>query len=208
MSDALWTSAALEEAFGAPMRPLTAPVRGVSIDTRTLQPGDLFFAIKGEASDGHAYVEGAFRAGAAAAIVERAKAATYPDHYPLFLVEDTLRAMERLGAAARARTKARIAAVTGSVGKTSAKEMLRVALGKAGSTHAAAASYNTHWGVPLTLARMPAAASFGVFEIGMNHAGQITPLVAPGAAACGAGDDDPHAGSYRISRLARGYRQS
>jgi UDP-N-acetylmuramoyl-tripeptide--D-alanyl-D-alanine ligase len=177
MSDALWTPAELEDIFGAPTRALAEPVRGVSIDTRTLQSGDLFFAIKGEASDGHAYVERAFEAGAAAAVIEQAKAGAYSDRYALFLVEDTLRAMERLGAAARARSKARIVAVTGSVGKTSAKEMLRVALGAAGPTHAAAASYNNHWGVPLTLARMPAEATFGVFEIGMNHAGEITPLV-------------------------------
>jgi UDP-N-acetylmuramoyl-tripeptide--D-alanyl-D-alanine ligase len=177
MNEALWTQAELEEILGTPTRALTAPARGVSIDTRTLQPGDLFFATKGEASDGHAYVERAFEAGAAAAIVERDKAATYREGYVLFPVKDTLRAMERLGAAARERTKAQIAAVTGSVGKTSAKEMLRGALGAAGLTHAAAASYNNHWGVPLTLARMHAAASFGVFEIGMNHAGEITPLV-------------------------------
>jgi UDP-N-acetylmuramoyl-tripeptide--D-alanyl-D-alanine ligase len=177
MSEALWTPAELDEIFGAPTKPLVAAVRGVSIDTRTLQPGDLFFAIKGEASDGHAYVERAFEAGAAGAVVERAEPPTYPERCALFLVEDTLRAMEKLGAAARARSKARIVAVTGSVGKTSAKEMLRVALGAAGPTHAAAASYNNHWGVPLTLARMPTEAAFGVFEIGMNHAGEITPLV-------------------------------
>jgi UDP-N-acetylmuramoyl-tripeptide--D-alanyl-D-alanine ligase len=177
MSEALWTQAELEDVFGAPTQPLAAAVRGVSIDTRTLQPGDLFFAIRGEAGDGHAHVERAFEAGAAAAVVERTKAVTYLDRHGYFLVEHTLRAMEKLGAAARARSKAQIVAVTGSVGKTSAKEMLRVALGAAGPTHAAAASYNNHWGVPLTLARMPVEAAFGVFEIGMNHAGEITPLV-------------------------------
>ncbi|HLH48015.1 MAG TPA: UDP-N-acetylmuramoylalanyl-D-glutamyl-2,6-diaminopimelate--D-alanyl-D-alanine ligase [Roseiarcus sp.] len=178
MSEALWTPDELKETLGAPTSAPAAPIRGVSIDTRTLQAGDLFFAIKGDASDGHAYVERAFAAGAAAAVVARDKAEALADHGALFAVDDTLRAIERLGAMARRRTKARIAAVTGSVGKTSAKEMLRVVLSKVGATHAAAASYNNHWGVPLTLARMPASAAFGVFEIGMNHAGEITPLVA------------------------------
>ena len=95
---------------------------------------------------------------------------------PVFAVDDTLKAMERLGVAARARSKAKIVAVTGSVGKTTAKEMLRTMLTACGATHASAASYNNHWGVPLTLARMPADARFGVFEMGMNHAGEITPL--------------------------------
>jgi UDP-N-acetylmuramoyl-tripeptide--D-alanyl-D-alanine ligase len=179
MTDALWSQAELTQAFGAPpSAPLAAPIGGVSIDTRTLQAGDLFFAIKGEASDGHDYVARAFAAGAGACVVSQARERALAVHGPVFAVDDTLRAMERLGRAARARTQARIVAVTGSVGKTSAKEMLRVALAKAGSTHASAASYNNHWGVPLTLARMPATSAFGVFEIGMNHAGEITPLVA------------------------------
>jgi UDP-N-acetylmuramoyl-tripeptide--D-alanyl-D-alanine ligase len=178
MSDVLWSSEELSEAFGAPDGQLSTAVRGVSIDTRTLQPGDLFFAIKGDASDGHDYVDRAFAAEAAAAVVERGRAEALAGTGALYPVDDTLRAMERLGVAARRRTQARIAAVTGSVGKTSAKEMLRVVLSKAGPTHAAAASYNNHWGVPLTLSRMPASASYGVFEIGMNHAGEITPLVA------------------------------
>ena len=95
---------------------------------------------------------------------------------PVFAVDDTLEAMERLGVAARARSKAKIVGVTGSVGKTTAKEMLRAMLTACGATHASAASYNNHWGVPLTLARMPANARFGVFEMGMNHAGEIAPL--------------------------------
>jgi UDP-N-acetylmuramoyl-tripeptide--D-alanyl-D-alanine ligase len=178
MSDVLWRLDELTAALAAPTVAPSAPVRGVSIDTRTLQPGDLFFAIKGEASDGHDYVDRAFAAGAAAAVVERGKADAFARHGAVFPTDDTLRAMERLGVAARRRTNARIAAVTGSVGKTSAKEMLRVVLSKVGATHSAAASYNNHWGVPLTLARMPASSDFGVFEIGMNHAGEITPLVA------------------------------
>jgi UDP-N-acetylmuramoyl-tripeptide--D-alanyl-D-alanine ligase len=175
----LWSEPELTQALGAPPSAgPRAPVNGVSIDTRTLQPGDLFIAIKGESADGHDYVERAFAAGAAACVVARERGAKLSAHGPVFAVDDPLRAMERLGVAARARTRARIVAVTGSVGKTSAKEMLRVMLSKLGATHASAASYNNHWGVPLTLARMPADTAFGVFEIGMNHAGEIIPLVA------------------------------
>ena len=179
MTDPLWSEAELTGALGAPpSAPLGAPVDGVSIDTRTLGPRDLFFAIKGETGDGHDHVARAFAAGAAACVVARERAGELAAFGPVFAVDDTLRAMERLGVAARARARARIVAVTGSVGKTSAKEMLRAALARAGPTHASAASYNNHWGVPLTLARMPATAVFGAFEIGMNHAGEITPLVA------------------------------
>jgi UDP-N-acetylmuramoyl-tripeptide--D-alanyl-D-alanine ligase len=150
---------------------------GVSIDTRTLGAGDLFFAIRGDTHDGHDHVTRAFAGGAAAAVVAGARADGLRSHGSVFAVDDTLRAMERLGQAARARSSARIAAVTGSVGKTSAKEMLRLALGESGLTHASAASYNNHWGVPLTLSRLSADAAFAVFEIGMNHSGEITPLV-------------------------------
>ncbi len=175
---ALWTAPELMDASGAgSSAPLARTVSGVSIDTRTLQPGDLFFAIKGESHDGHDHVARAFEVGASAAVVSRVRAEALAAFGPVFAVDDTLKAMERLGLAARARTSARIVAVTGSVGKTSAKEMLRAMLTASGATHASAASYNNHWGVPLTLARMPADTQFGVFEIGMNHAGEITPLV-------------------------------
>lgn len=153
-------------------------VGGVSIDTRTLEPGDLFFAIKGDASDGHDYVSAAFEKGAAAAVVDEAHADALAGSGPLFIVRDTLAAMQRLGVAARERTQARIIAVTGSAGKTSTKEALRTVLSHFGATHASAASYNNHWGVPLSLSRMPSTSHYGVFEIGMNHAGEITPLVA------------------------------
>jgi len=176
--NALWTEAELARALGSPSAPLDVPVEGVSIDTRTLRPGDLFFAIKGEASDGHDFVARAFEAGAAAAVISRPRAPSLAAHETTFAVDDTLRAMERLGRAARARATARVVAVTGSVGKTSAKEMLRAALGRSGPTHASAASYNNHWGVPLTLARLPSNAAYAVIEIGMNHPGEITPLVA------------------------------
>jgi UDP-N-acetylmuramoyl-tripeptide--D-alanyl-D-alanine ligase len=178
MSGYLWTGLALVAPLSARVDGrLPAGVNGVSIDTRTLQPGDLFFAIKGDNSDGHDYVVMAFEKGAAAAVVAEERAADLKGLGPLYVVHDTLRSMENLGRAARARSSARIIAVTGSVGKTGTKEALRLALSSAGKTHASAASYNNHWGVPLTLARMPADARFAVFEIGMNHAGEITPLV-------------------------------
>jgi UDP-N-acetylmuramoyl-tripeptide--D-alanyl-D-alanine ligase len=174
---ALWTQAELSAALGvAPSSPPNTAVTGVSIDSRTLAAGDLFFAIRGDAHDGHDHVARAFEAGSAAVVVSRERAPQLAALGPAFAVEDTLRAMERLGVAARARSKAKIVAVTGSVGKTTAKEMLRTMLTACGATHASAASYNNHWGVPLTLARMPANARFGVFEMGMNHAGEITPL--------------------------------
>ena len=178
--DALWTPLALVAPLGArvsgalPARGVT----GVSIDTRTLAEGDLFVALKGDNSDGHDYVRKAFEAGAAAAVIDEAHAQALAGAGPLYVAKDTLVALEGLGRAARSRSKARIVAVTGSVGKTTTKELLRCALASAGETHASAASYNNHWGVPLTLARMPESARFGVFEIGMNHAGEITPLVA------------------------------
>ena len=178
--DALWTPLALVAPLGARVSG-SLPARGVtgiSIDTRTLAEGDLFVALKGDNSDGHDYVRKAFEAGAAAAVIDEAHAQALTGAGPLYVAKDTLAALEGLGRAARARSKVRIVAVTGSVGKTTTKELLRCALASAGETHASAASYNNHWGVPLTLARMPASARFGVFEIGMNHAGEITPLVA------------------------------
>ena len=174
---ALWSQAELIAAFGAaPSAPLSSAVGGISIDSRTLEPGDLFFAIRGDAHDGHDHVARAFEAGAAAAVVSRERAPQLVALGAAFAVEDTLNAMERLGVAARARSTAKIVAVTGSVGKTTVKEMLRAMLMACGATHASASSYNNHWGVPLTLARMPANARFGVFEMGMNHAGEIVPL--------------------------------
>ncbi|HEY5205633.1 MAG TPA: UDP-N-acetylmuramoylalanyl-D-glutamyl-2,6-diaminopimelate--D-alanyl-D-alanine ligase [Roseiarcus sp.] len=174
---ALWTQAELSAALGArPSSVLDTTVNGVSIDSRTLEPGDLFFAIRGDAHDGHDHVARAFEAGASAAVVSRERAAQLAALGPVFAVDGTLKAMGRLGVAARARSKAKVVAVTGSVGKTTAKEMLRAMLTACGATHASAASYNNHWGVPLTLARMPADVRFGVFEMGMNHAGEIAPL--------------------------------
>jgi UDP-N-acetylmuramoyl-tripeptide--D-alanyl-D-alanine ligase len=146
----------------------------VSIDTRTLQPGDLFVALK-DVRDGHDFVAQALEKGAAAALVSRVPEGL-SSGAPLLVVPDVLKALEDLGRAARARAKARVVGVTGSVGKTSTKEMLRVVLGGQGRVHAAEASYNNHWGVPLTLARLPREADFAVIEIGMNHPGEIAPL--------------------------------
>ncbi|MEM1102893.1 MAG: UDP-N-acetylmuramoylalanyl-D-glutamyl-2,6-diaminopimelate--D-alanyl-D-alanine ligase [Pseudomonadota bacterium] len=157
---------------------------GVSIDTRSLEPGDLFVALTGDARNGHAFVAKAFEAGAAAALVSEIPGDA-PKNAPLVMTDETLSGLRSLGAAARSRAHAKRIAVTGSVGKTSAKEMLRVALGASGAVHASVKSYNNHWGVPLTLARMPADIAYGVFEIGMNHAGEIAnlcPLVEPDAA--------------------------
>ena len=149
-------------------------VSGLSIDTRTLQPGDLFVALKA-ARDGHDFVAQALEKGAGAALVSHRPEGVAADA-PLLIVEDVQTALEALGQAARARTRAKVIAVTGSVGKTSTKEMLACMLADQGRTHAAVASYNNHWGVPLTLARMPRDTEFAVIEIGMNHPGEIAPL--------------------------------
>jgi UDP-N-acetylmuramoyl-tripeptide--D-alanyl-D-alanine ligase len=156
---------------------LPRDVRGISIDTRTLEWDDLFFAIKGDARDGHEFVEAALASAAAAAVIDEAHAAKFSGLGPLFIVNDTQAALERLGARGRDRSPAYIAAITGSVGKTSTKDMARVVLSRFGETHASAASYNNHWGVPLSLARMPLSTRYGLFEIGMNHAGEIKNLV-------------------------------
>ncbi len=169
----LWTAADAVAATGGKTT-CDWQAHGVSIDTRTIRPGDLFVALKA-ARDGHDFVAQALAKGAAAALVTHRPDDVAADA-PLLIVPDVLRALEDLGRAARARTKARVIAVTGSVGKTSTKEMLRCVLSGQGRTHAAEASYNNHWGVPLTLARMPADTQFAVIEIGMNHPGEIAPL--------------------------------
>ncbi|MFZ5615797.1 MAG: UDP-N-acetylmuramoyl-tripeptide--D-alanyl-D-alanine ligase [Pseudomonadota bacterium] len=147
---------------------------GLSIDTRTLAPGEMFVALK-DARDGHEFVNSAFERGASAALVARAPE-NAPEGAPLLVVRDTLEGLSDLARAARLRNFGKRIAVTGSAGKTSTKEMLRAALSGVGRVHASDKSFNNHWGVPLTLARMPIDADFGVFEIGMNHAGEITPL--------------------------------
>lgn len=173
----LWTLDAMMRATGGRVVGSPAPaITGISIDTRTLEKGDAFFAIKGDRVDGHDYVAKAVAAGAGVSVVSEARLLDMPKDTPLLVVSDVLEALRALARAARERTKAKIIAVTGSVGKTSSKEMLRLALSQTGETHASAASYNNHWGVPLSLARLSADARYGVFELGMNHAGELTPL--------------------------------
>lgn len=175
MSAPLWTAAEAVRATGG-----TASgdwrASGVSIDSRTLAPGDLFVALRGEQRDGHAFVADALAKGAAAAMVARRPEAV-AEGAPLLHVADTLEGLRGLARAGRARTAARLAAVTGSVGKTGTKEALRHVLDRQGGCHASAASHNNHWGVPLTLARLPAELPWAVVEVGMNHPGEIRALV-------------------------------
>jgi UDP-N-acetylmuramoyl-tripeptide--D-alanyl-D-alanine ligase len=171
---ALWTS---DEAARATGGKATGDwsAYGVSIDTRSIERGDLFVALQGGSRDGHGFVAAALEKGAAAALVSRVPDGVTPGA-PLLIVGDTQKGIEDLGRAARARSKAKIVAVTGSAGKTTTKEMLRLMLSTAAPVAASVASYNNHWGVPLSLARMKREAAFGVFEIGMNHAGEIRAL--------------------------------
>jgi UDP-N-acetylmuramoyl-tripeptide--D-alanyl-D-alanine ligase len=169
----LWTSAELRAATGGTLGAEVA-VTGISIDTRTIAPGDLFVALR-DARDGHDFVAEALAKGAACALVDRDPPGVAAGA-PLLRVADTLAGLQALGAAARGRSTARVVGVTGSVGKTTTKEMLRIALGALGPTHASAASYNNHWGVPVTLARAPRDARFAAIEMGMNNRGEIAPL--------------------------------
>lgn len=167
----LWTSAEIAAATHGQASGDFA-VGGVAFDSREIGPGDLFIAMKGDVTDGHRFVDGAFAQGAAGAIVST------PVPHPHVLVPDTMAALNALGVAARGRTQARIAGVTGSVGKTGTKEALAAALARAnkGPVHRSVKSYNNHTGVPLSLSRMAADTRFGVFEMGMNHAGEIAGL--------------------------------
>ena len=134
---------------------LPPSIMGLSIDTRTISPGEAFFAIKGDNRDGHDFVTAALEAGAGLAVIAAHKRGNFPDRAPLVVVADVLEGLRDLARAARARTRAKIIAVTGSVGKTGTKEALRLALSRSGETYASLASYNNHWGVPLSLARCP-----------------------------------------------------
>ena len=181
--NALWTSAeAAAATSGRNSRDWSA--QGVSIDSRSLARDDLFVAIKGPKADGHDFVADAFGKGASAAAVSRS-VKQLPADAPLLMVTDTQRALEELGKAARARGQAIVIGVTGSVGKTGVKEALRHALERQGPTVASQGSLNNQWGVPLSLARLPRDAKYGVFEMGMNHAGEmdaLTRLVRPDVA--------------------------
>jgi UDP-N-acetylmuramoyl-tripeptide--D-alanyl-D-alanine ligase len=175
--NSLWTLDALVQATGA--RVSGAPVqeiRGVSIDSRSVTAGEAFFAIKGDRVDGHDYVADALARGAGIAVVSQENVARMPAGAPLAVVPEVLESLRALGRAARARSQAKIIAVTGSAGKTGTKDALRLALSREAETHASVASFNNHWGVPLSLARLPQSARYAVFEIGMNHAGEIEPL--------------------------------
>ena len=170
MAEPLWTSDQIQAATGGRSAGPAFAAGGVSIDTRTLEPGDLFAALAGE-RDGHDFVGAAFERGAAGALVSQ------PGEGARIVVADTLKALEQLGETARLRASmARRGAVTGSVGKTSVTQAIRAGLDLAGPSHGSVKSYNNHIGVPLTLARMPAATRRAIFEIGMNHAGEIEPL--------------------------------
>jgi len=182
LAEPLWTLGEIVSATGGKCLGAGAsPVAGVSIDSRSLQPGEGFIAIRGPNRDGHGYVIPALKAGAACAVVDGAF--PFGDEERLVRVADTFAALNDLGQAGRTRVeRAVVIGVTGSVGKTGTKEALKAALSPSGAVHASAKSYNNHWGVPLTLANMPRSANFGVFEIGMNHAGEIdvlTRLVRP-----------------------------
>lgn len=174
----LWTASAMATAMRADVSgAVHDAITGISIDSRTIAPGDAYFAIKGDVHDGHDFVEAALKAGATLAVVAASKRAQFPADARLLVVEDVLAGLVDLARASRARLAARVIAVTGSVGKTSTKEMLLQVLSAQGATHASVASFNNHWGVPLSLARCPADVAYAVFEIGMNHAGEIEPLV-------------------------------
>ncbi|KAA5604570.1 UDP-N-acetylmuramoyl-tripeptide--D-alanyl-D-alanine ligase [Roseospira marina] len=172
----LWTTAEAVRATGGRADGAWA-ASGVSIDSRSVAPGDLFVALQGPTFDGHDYVAAALAAGAVAAVVARVPEGDGIDPARLLVVGDTFQALWDLGRFARSRARdVRVVGVTGSVGKTGTKEMLALALGALGPTHATTGNLNNHWGVPLTLARMPAATRFAVIEMGMNHAGEIAPL--------------------------------
>ena len=170
----LWTSAEAAAATGGRV-PEPWSATGVSIDSRSVEAGDLFVALAGPNHDGHDFVEAAFDRSAAAAMVSR-RPETCGEGRPRLLVVDTYKGLRTLAVRARERSAARVVAITGSVGKTGTKELLAAALGSCGPTHASAGNLNNHIGVPLSLARLPQGAAFGVFEAGMNHPGEIAPL--------------------------------
>ncbi len=174
MSAPLWTAAELAAATGGRARGDWSAL-GISINSRTIAAGELFVALRGPHHDGHDFVAEVLGKGAAA-LVDRVPAGVDPATARLVEVGDTMQALSALGFAARARSQARIAAITGSVGKTGSKEALRQALAAQAKTHASAASHNNHWGVPLSLARQPRDAAYGIYELGMSAPGEIRAL--------------------------------
>ena len=178
----IWSAATLHKATGGTLHGSADwSAAGLEIDSRRVRPGDVFIALSGERNDGHDYADAAAQAGAVAMICERPVEAALPT----IIVNDSLAAIRDIAAAARDRCPAHRVAITGSVGKTGTKELVAAAFAAYGPCHASAGNYNNHIGAPLSLARMPEAARYGVFELGMNHAGEIaalSPLVAPHAA--------------------------
>ena len=173
----LWTVEAMAAAMRAQREGrLPDNVRGISIDSRSIGPKEAFFAVQGDSRDGHDFVKDALDAGAELAVVAAGRRAQFPHDAPLLVVPDVLDGLRDLARAARVRLKGKVIGVTGSVGKTGTKEALRLALSRDSETHASVASYNNHWGVPLSLARCAETARFAIFEMGMNHAGEIEPL--------------------------------
>src|SRR5262252_4061301 len=174
---ALWTLEEMASAMGAERAgQVPAAVTGLSIDSRSIAPGDAFFAIRGDRRDGHDFVSDALAAKAALAVVAADRCAQFPPDARLLVVPDVVIALRALAAGARSRLQGKVIGITGSVGKTGTKDALWLALSKDGETHASVASYNNQWGVPLSLARCPSSAHYAVFEMGMNHAGEIATL--------------------------------
>ncbi len=173
MTEFLWSAADILKATHGQSESVNWSVNGLSIDSRTLKKGDLFIALEGPEQDGHRFIEQAVLAGAAGVLVHQSH---IKSSVPVIKVHDTQKALIELGQAGRIRSKAKIVGITGSVGKTSTKEMLRLVLSASGNTHASEASFNNHWGVPFSLAKLPIKADFGIFEMGMNHPGEIDNL--------------------------------
>lgn len=178
MSHKLWTKhEVLNSIIGELRGEFAESFTAISIDSRITAKGSIFFAIKGKKFDGHDFAQQAYNNGASLLVLERGKATELlKANAPILLVDDTMQALKQLAHAARSRTKAKIIAITGSVGKTSLKELLYSVLKLYGKTHASYASYNNHWGVPLTLASMPKDTEYGIFELGMNHSGELLEL--------------------------------
>lgn len=178
MSEVLWAAEELIAALdGELIVGELQAANGISIDSRDIEKNDAFFAIKGDLFDGHNYTQNAATNGASVIVVSDAEFKVEANNVATILVDDVLASLGRLAVASRARSHAKIVAVTGSVGKTSTKEFLRACLESVGKTHASIKSFNNHWGVPISLARMPQNTEYAVFEIGMNHLDEITPLV-------------------------------
>lgn len=173
----LWTTHDLKTLFGGEKTHLLKEATGISIDTRTLEKGDLFIALKGPLANGHDYLKQAFERGAVGAVIDRKPhGIDTKASLACFVTPNTFEALQQMGVYQRKRAHGQIAAVTGSYGKTSCKEALFQLLSRQGKTHATKRSFNNHWGVPLSLSTLPPQARYGIFEVGMNHPGEIAPL--------------------------------